>query len=258
MQIELQNVTVELGGDPVLREIDLVLPAGQATVIRGGSGCGKTVLLKTAAGLIPPTRGRVLYDGQDLAALTDRENRRLQTRTGFGFQDAALWANMNLAANLDLPLQAKYPDLDAVARRRRIDDILESFGLSEDLMIRPVALSEGQQKVFSFLRALIPGPEALFLDKPTTGLDGRWINLVLHKLHELRDRGVTLVTVSNNPEVTADLADQLVIVRRGRVLAAGPREEILASSRPEIQEILHDRTGRRFEPDCGEGEVAIP
>jgi len=256
LQIELQNVAVELGGQPILREVDLTLPAGRATAILGGSGCGKTVLLKTVAGLVTPTGGRVLYDGRDLAALTDRENRLLQTRTGFGFQDAALWANMNLASNLDLPLQAKYPDLDTTTRRRRIDDVLEEFDLEMDLTIRPVALSEGQQKVFSFLRALIPGPEVLFLDKPIAGLDGRWADLVLRKLRQLRDQGVTLVTVSSDPEVTTELADQLVILCRGRLLAAGPRKEILASPRPELQAILHDRSGRRFGPDCGESEVA--
>lgn len=247
MRIELQKVTVERGGRRILDGVDAVFEPGRLTVILGRSGAGLTTLLKTAAGLIEPGGGRVLYDGRALADLDARARRTLQTRTGFVFQDAALWANSSLLANLDLPLQAKFPGLGPAARRERIDSALNSFGFAADLKDRPATLSLGQQKVVSFLRALVPDPEALFLDEPTASLDQHWRGTLLRVLDERRRQGATLAAAGHDARLTGTMADRLVVLHEGRVLAAGTRDEVLAAADPLVGAIVNDRieaTGR--------------
>lgn len=241
MRIELQGVSVERKGRTILHEVEATLEPGCMTVILGRSGAGLSTLLKVAAGLIQPTTGRVLYGGRALDTLDSSSQQALQTRTGFMFQDAALWANTSLATNLDLPLQAKFPDLGPAERRRLIDSALNSCGFAADLNIRPAMLSHGQQKVVSFLRALVPGPEALFLDEPMASMDLRWRGILIRILGELREQGVTLAAVSHRAELTRVMADHLVVLHEGRVLASGPADEVRATPDPLVGEILRDQ-----------------
>ena len=238
MRIELRNVDVDLGGQPILRDINLGFEPGQITAVVGRSGCGLSVFLKTAAGLIPPSKGCVLYDDRDLDSLDESEKARLQARTGFMFQDAALWSNMSLASNLDLPLQTKFPDLDEFGRRQRVTDAFEEFGISLDLNQRPVELSQGEQKFMSFLRAVLPEPEAMFLDTPIALLDGSWVEIIMRKLAEMRAAGVVIVLGSHSSHLPVGLADSVVILKQGSVLAADHVQEICKTSDPEIRQIL--------------------
>lgn len=220
MRIELRNVDVELGGRRILHGIDLEFGPGEITAVRGRSGSGLSVLLKTAAGLIAPTTGTVFYDDRGYDSLGEQETTQLQTRTGFMFQDAALWANMSLAANLDLPLRAKFPRQDAAERRRRVTDALERFGVSLDLGKRPVDLSLGEQKFLSFLRAVLPEPEAILLDDPLAGMDDRSAEILLNHLAEMKADGVTVVLGSHGSDTATDLADRHFILDQGSILAA--------------------------------------
>lgn len=258
MRIELQNVNVDLGGKPILRDINLDFSSGQITAILGPSGCGLSVLLKTVAGLIQPSSGAVLYDGVAYSSLDENKRSLLQTRTGFMFQDAALWANMSLAANLDLPLQAKFPQLTGPARRQMVADALDELGVPLDLGKRPVELSLGGQKFASFLRASIPNPEALFLDEPLAWLDHRWAVIIRTKLAELRNRGVLIVLGSHNPHLTLDLSDRLVCLKHGEVLATGDSHELSRSNRPEIRLILDGQIpSSQTEPGTATGGAMV-
>lgn len=213
----MKNVMLELKGRPVLRQVDLVFSPGSLTVIQGRSGAGLSVLLKTAAGLLLPTSGQVLYDGQAYAAMNEKQRQQLQTRTGFVFQDAALWANMSLGANLHLPLQVKHPASSFAERQEKIEEVLQQHGFSVDLNLRPVDLSQGQQKFLAFLRAVIPQPEALFLDDPLAGMDPRWTKTVIRALEQLRSRGVALVLGNHNSLVPRELCDRVVHLEQGRI-----------------------------------------
>ncbi len=216
----MKNVAVELGGRSILNDIDLRFAPGEIVAIRGHSGSGLSVLLKTAAGLLAPTSGGVFYDGHDYGALGERETVLLQTRTGFMFQDAALWANMSLAANLDLPLQAKFPQEGTAARRQRVAVALDDFGISLDLNKRPVDLSLGEQKFLSFLRAALPEPEAILLDDPLAGMDDRSAEILLKHLTVMKTRGAAVVLGSHGSDAAIDLADRLVVLDQGRILVA--------------------------------------
>jgi phospholipid/cholesterol/gamma-HCH transport system ATP-binding protein len=241
MRVELQQVTVERTGQIILDGVDLDLAPGRMSVVLGRSGAGLSTLLKTAAGLLAPADGCVLYDGCDIAMLDARKRRSLQARTGFMFQDAALWANQDLASNFDLPLRVKYPAQSARQRRERIASVLQACGWSISLDRRPVDLSLGEQKMASFLRAVIPGPEVLFLDEPMASLDGHWREILIRRLQEMRSREVTIAAVSQDPSLVADLADEIVILSRGSVLAQAAPAEIARSSDPEIRSIMSQR-----------------
>ncbi len=236
--IELQNVAVELGGQPVLQDINLELQPGKITAILGNSGSGLSVLLKTAAGLIPATRGQVLYDDCNLDSFSERQLRQMQTRTGFVFQDAALWANMDLATNLDLPLTAKFPHLRPQERKQRIEAALQRYDFSVDTKKRPVDISQGQKKFVSFLRATIPEPEALFMDEPTSTMDNSWARKIKDELVSLRAKGTTLILAGNQYQPIFELADHLVILHNGRILDQGESDKMLLSPHPDIQSLL--------------------
>nr|MEE4268656.1 ATP-binding cassette domain-containing protein [Candidatus Krumholzibacteria bacterium] len=222
----MQKVNLDLGGRSILRDINLEFEPGKMTLILGPSGSGVSALLKTAAGLKTPSSGHVLYDGKDYGALNEQEKPRLQTRTGFMFQDAALWANLSIGANLELPLQAKFPRLSKGTRRQMVADRMAEFGVSLDLKKRPVDLSLGEQKFISFLRAVLPDPEALFLDEPVAWLDQHWTDIIMMKLEALRNQGVVIVLGSHNSHFPEDRADRLVILDHGQVKASGNSKEI--------------------------------
>jgi len=217
MRIELRQVSVRYGERTVLEGIDLDLAPGSLAAVVGPTGAGLTTLLKVAAGLVRPTVGAVLHDGQDLADLDEVARRRHQTRTGFMFQDAALWANQTLGANLELPLLARNPAMSAGDRLQRIASALADCGWTAPLDLRPVHLARGEQLMLSFLRAVIPGPDALFLDEPLAGLDGRWRGVLSRRLQQERERGATVLLSSQDPGAVADLAPEIITlaVREG-------------------------------------------
>lgn len=242
MFIELKNITVEMNGKTLLKDINLKLNAGEITAILGPSGSGLSILLKIASGLLFPTSGEVLYDGRSLHSFDAGQLRKLQTRTGFMFQDSALWANRTLAANLELPLLAKSPNLSAAELNRIVQDSLKRFHFGVGIQNRPVDISQGQKKFVSFLRAIIPGPEALFLDEPIAWMDRLWADKVIKELSALRTAGTTIAFASNQFESIFDLADNLVILHSGQITGQGKRDEILQSANPAIRAVLKGKT----------------
>ena len=167
--IQLQGVDVRFGPQAVLRDITLAVPRGQTLAIIGESGCGKTVLLKTIIGLVEPTAGQVLFDGQPMDSFTEQELSRQRTRFGFVFQNAALFDSMTVEQNILFPLVPHEPRSND--KRERMMTLLAEVGLPENaLRKRPAELSGGMRKRVGLARALIMRPEVLLYDEPTTGL----------------------------------------------------------------------------------------
>ncbi len=236
----LDGVSVSYEGEAVLADVTLWFPVRRCTVIMGFSGSGKSTLLKTGAGLVVPDRGSVSILGTDLARSNDREVERLRSRTGFVFQDGALWQNMTLRANIELPLRYHRPDLD----REQIDGIVaqkvEELGARKRLELRPAQVSAGERKVVSFIRALIVDPELVFLDEPTTSVDGERSDLMFRALRTLKERGRTIIAVTHDPRLASQIADNLVVVAHGRVIASGPMREVVRSTDRDVVRVLTD------------------
>lgn len=236
--IELQDVTVFSHDYAVLESVNLTFYKGRSTVIMGPSGSGKSMLLKVAAGIIPPDQGRVLLEGRSLDHLSARSLRAFRGQSGFVFQDAALWANKSIFENLALPLQYHCDRLGPGEVNARVESLLAAMNLEDSPALRPDALSAGERKIVSFLRAISLEPSVLFIDEPTPSIDHQMIARMLRLIHGLHDRGCTIIAVTHDAHLTSMIASDLVVLQAGRVLEAGPIADVRRSPRPEVREIL--------------------
>lgn len=236
--ITVEHATFVRDGFTVLEDVSIAFPAGGATLLVGPSGSGKSTLLKIAAGLFPPDRGKVRFGKIDITGASGEQERRVRRRLGFAFQDAALWQNMSVFQNLALPLQYHFPGMTAEEVRARVDRLVGTFPIRRQLSQRPAALSAGESKIVSFLRALVLDPEVLFFDEPTSFVDGRSAERIVAILAEQRRRGVTLIGISHSAQVTSRLADWLGVIIAGRIRAFGQIAEVARSTDPEIRSVL--------------------
>ncbi len=241
--IDLQDVTVRLGGRDMLRGINLSLLPGKSTVIMGPSGSGKSTLLKTAAGLIPPDSGKVLFRGRDMLGLSETAMMELRKASGFIFQDGALWENKTLAENLALPLEVHFPQMRQEEIQRRVARALERAGLVDSANLRPVRLSGGEKKIGSVLRALITEPSILFMDEPTLSIDHAMEGKVSQMIADVKARGCAIIAVTHDPRLTSTLADRLVVLDAGMVRETGDFDAVKRTRDERTREILSEVLG---------------
>jgi phospholipid/cholesterol/gamma-HCH transport system ATP-binding protein len=236
--IALEEVQLILGGYQALRNVTVGFPEGGSTVIMGPSGCGKSTLLKVAAGLIPPDSGRVLFRGEDIAWFSDRKMTEMRKRNGFVFQDGALWENKTIFDNLALPIQVHFPKVDREEVEHRVNQALERGGLLDSAPQRPAQLSGGERKIASFLRALILEPKWVFLDEPTMSVDHEAAARMQEMIRELKARACTIIAVTHDPQLTSLIADHLVVLDAGAILASGPFDTVKTDADPRVRAIL--------------------
>lgn len=217
----MENIEVVSSGYTILDDLSVVFPEGCTSFIIGKSGSGKSTLLKTLAGLIVPEKGRVMYRGKNMARHSKQEELAFRKSCAFAFQDAALWANESIYNNIALPLALHEPALEKNERDRRIQAAIRRAGYQEAIALRPDALSAGEQKQVSFARCLVLDPQVLFMDEPSASLDEESVDTILSVLKELKAAGRTLIAVSHDPRLIAELADQLVVVADGKVIGSG-------------------------------------
>ncbi|MCK2220329.1 ABC transporter ATP-binding protein [Actinomadura sp. ATCC 31491] len=215
-------------GVTALDDVSIGFAAGTFTAVMGPSGSGKSTLLQCAAGLDRPSSGRVVVDGQDLAALGDRRLTLLRRdRIGFVFQSFNLLPSLTAAQNVALPLRL-------AGRRpghRQVLESLAAVGLAERAGHRPAELSGGQQQRVAIARALVTRPAVLFADEPTGALDAATSREVLRLLRDLVDgQAQTVVMVTHDP-VAAACADRVVFLADGRIYGElrDPRTEEIAT-----------------------------
>jgi phospholipid/cholesterol/gamma-HCH transport system ATP-binding protein len=211
--IELEQLSVRFGRQLVLRDIELKVPRGQTLAIIGESGSGKTVLLKSIIGLVRPTAGRVVFDGQDLAKLGDKQITQQRIRFGFVFQNAALFDSMTVAQNIAFPLR-HHKRLAETDIDRTVLERLDEVGLPRNVVHKkPAELSGGMRKRVGLARALIMNPEVLLYDEPTTGLDPIVSDVINELMIRTRTRyPVTSVVVTHDMKTARKVADRIVMV----------------------------------------------
>jgi phospholipid/cholesterol/gamma-HCH transport system ATP-binding protein len=236
--IELQKVTVNSQEHISLDEVSVAFPKNVSTVIMGASGSGKSMLLKVAAAIIPPDSGRILLNGRNLQRLPPKQLLRFRRSSGFMFQDAALWANKSVFENLALPIRFHYPKSKTDAIEQRIRELLEPMDLLDSLDLRPASLSTGEQKIVSFLRAIVLEPKILFLDEPTPSIDYRMLDKMMGVIKELKDKGCTIIAVTHDAHLTSMIANRLVVLKDGKVLEAAPLSAVRKSKNREVIEVL--------------------
>ena len=241
--IELRGVTITKNDYDVLANVSLRVQRGRSTVIVGPSGSGKSMLLKVAGGIMPPDAGQVLFEGDDLARLPEQHMLAHRRHYGFAFEDSALWQNKSIFENLALPLQVHSPDLPYPLLEQRVFELLGTFGLERTSALRPAELSGGEQKGVSFLRALLLEPYALLMDEPVLGLDHVLAQRMTDRIRSLKQSGCTMVAVTHDAGLTSLIADDLVVLRNGAVVASGPFDEVKTTRDPAVVEILEHVLG---------------
>jgi phospholipid/cholesterol/gamma-HCH transport system ATP-binding protein len=222
----------------VLRGISFALDKGTTLAVMGGSGSGKTVLLRIIAGLIRPDAGQVALFGTRIERMREEAMLPLRRRTGFVFQGAALFDSLSVFENVAYPLR-EHTSLDTGQITERVHRFLSLVGLpgTDDLL--PAELSGGMRKRVGIARALVMEPEVVFFDEPTAGLDPTNARLVAELIAELRT-GVcdTAIVVTHDTEFADMVADRIAILHRGRFADIGTPAEIHRSTSPDVQKFL--------------------
>ncbi|HWB13544.1 MAG TPA: ABC transporter ATP-binding protein [Pirellulales bacterium] len=251
--LETRDLCVNFGRQPVLREIALQVPRGQTLAVIGESGCGKTVLLKTLIGLVPPTKGTVAFDGRDLASLDERELNHQRIRYGFVFQQAALFDSMTVAQNVAFPLRQHTEKLDEEIRET-VAQRLAEVGLPDTVMNKkPAELSGGMRKRVGLARALVMNPEIILYDEPTTGLDPIMSDVINELIVRTRERNpVTSVVVTHDMTTAHKVADRVVMLFPLSRLRKGERQIIFDGSPHELDEADDPRVTQFVKGQAGE------
>jgi phospholipid/cholesterol/gamma-HCH transport system ATP-binding protein len=236
--VEVQNIRKSFDRNEVLRGLSFQLHRGVTLAVMGGSGSGKTVLLRIIDGLVRPDSGRVALFGTAIEHLREEHMLPLRRRTGFVFQGAALFDSLSVFENVAYPLR-EHTALSVGEITDRVHRFLFLVGLpgTDDLL--PAEISGGMRKRVGIARALVMEPEVVFYDEPTAGLDPTNARLVAELIAQLR-AGVcdTAVVVTHDVEFAQMVADQMAILHQGRFADMGSPAEIQRSANPDVQRFL--------------------
>lgn len=227
--LEVRNLTKRFGDKTVLDGVSLRVERGETVVIIGGSGCGKTTLARLMIGLDRPTSGEILFDGVDLASLSERELTPLRSRFGMVFQRAALLDSLTVFDNVAFPLREE-TDLDEDAIRERVRQLLEELDIGQAAEKLPGELSGGMAKRVGIARAMATQPELLVCDEPTSGLDPITSRTVDGLIEQMRERFfVTSIVVTHDMVTAYEIADRVVLLARGKIVANDTPERVFRS-----------------------------
>lgn len=241
-KLRIRGLKKAFGPKHVLDGIDLDIPAGTSLVVIGGSGSGKSVLIKCILGLIEPDDGVIELDGKNLLAMDREARERAVTTMGMLFQNGALFDSLPVWENVAFGLLARH----RVARRdarKRADEVLAQVGLAASVGdLWPSELSGGMQKRVGLARAIAAAPDLLFFDEPTTGLDpimGAVIDgLIVDVVKRL---GSTAIAITHDMASAARIADSVAMLHKGRIIWQGGPETLMASGNPIVDQFTHGR-----------------
>jgi phospholipid/cholesterol/gamma-HCH transport system ATP-binding protein len=228
-QVRIRGIEKTFGKHQVLRGIDLDVDRGRINIIIGGSGQGKSVLMKHLMGLLKPDAGHIWVDGEDVVPLDDFELNRVRKKFGMLFQYAALFDSLTVEENVAFPLVEH-----TTMSKREIHDLvistLATLGLKNVEKKYPAEISGGMRKRVGLARALVLKPEILLYDEPTTGLDPIATKNVDDMIRDIsKETGVTSVVISHDMASTFRIADRISMLHEGRIVATGTPDEILCS-----------------------------
>jgi phospholipid/cholesterol/gamma-HCH transport system ATP-binding protein len=238
--IKLENVAKSFGSNHVLRGVNLEVPKGQSMVVIGGSGTGKSILLKCVLGLVKPDGGLITLDGQDVARA---EREAFLGRFGMLFQGGALFDSLRVWENVAFrllrgPLKRPKAEARAIAVEK-----LRRVGLGPQTAdLFPAELSGGMQKRVGLARAIAAEPEIIFFDEPTTGLDPIMAGVINDLIREIvTEMGATAITITHDMTSVRAIADRVAMLHGGVIRWSGPVAEMDATSDPYVQQFIHGR-----------------
>ncbi len=241
-KISIHGLKKSFGPKLVLDGIDLDIGVSESMVVIGGSGTGKSVMVKCILGLIEPDAGSIKIDGQEIVGLPGTEREKLMAKFGMLFQGGALFDSLPVWENVAFGLiQGRGID------RQRAKEIalakLANVGLGPEVgELRPSELSGGMQKRVGLARAIATEPEIIIFDEPTTGLDPIMADVINDLIIQcVRDLGATAVSITHDMASVRKIADRIAMIYKGRIIWSGRKDEIDRSGNPYVDQFIHGR-----------------
>jgi phospholipid/cholesterol/gamma-HCH transport system ATP-binding protein len=249
LKIGISDLHKRFGAKQVLAGVDLDVAEGESVVVIGGSGTGKSVLLKCVLGLLEPDRGSILIDGQEVVGLGRRAREQIMHKFGMLFQSAALFDSLPVWENVAFGL-LNIEKLGRAEAKERAIETLREVGLGADVAdLWPAELSGGMRKRVGLARAIATQPEILFFDEPTTGLDPIMADVINELIaRSVRQLGATAISITHDMASARKIADRIAMLYQGRIIWQGPVAQIDHSGNPYVEQFIHGR---------GEGPIKL-
>ena len=247
--LELRDVVKSFGTNHVLRGVDIDVARGRSLVILGGSGSGKSVMLKNALGLMTPDSGKVVFDGDDVTHAEGREREAMRARVGMLFQSGALFDSLTVWENVAFRLIHSEGVKRAQARERAIETLRKVHLGASVADLRPAELSGGMQKRVGLARAIITGPDLIFFDEPTTGLDPITADAINDLIIEqVKALGAAAISITHDMASARKIADEIAMLYEGRIIWRGPASEIDRSGNDHVDQFVNGRAHGPIQP----------
>jgi len=243
--IQLQNISLQFEGRPVLKEVSLNFEKGKISVILGPSGAGKSTILKAILGLVELSAGRILISGQDIYAMPENELLKVRRKIGMVFQGNALFDSLSVEDNVSYFLRYNTP-LQEPEIAERVKSILSFVNLDNTQKMFPDQLSGGMKKRLAIARALAAGPDIILFDEPTTGLDPINTKAILSLIEKLKSLGTTAIIVTHILNDAIAIGDSLTVINDGIIVETGNIKKIMESGDPFIKEFFHELSNYKY------------
>lgn len=240
--IEVKNFAKSFEGHAVHRRVSFQLKKGECLGLIGGSGVGKSVILRSLIGLEKPDEGQIFFEGQDITKLSENELIPVRKKVAYVFQNGALFDSMSVYNNLAYPLR-EHTDLTETQIRERIQNQLAEFGLAEAIAKYPAELSGGMQKRVGLARAIILGPKVVLYDEPTAGLDPYNTVKIQEMILRLKDKGVSSIFVTHDMPSAFAVCDRFALLMNGIVQEEATRMQAELSKEGLIHQFIQGVQG---------------
>ncbi|MVN90886.1 ABC transporter ATP-binding protein [Mucilaginibacter aquatilis] len=236
--IEIQDIYKTFGDNEVLKGITATFEAGKNNLIIGGSGSGKTTLLKCIVGLHEPTKGKVIFNGEDFTAMNFEERVPIRKQIGMLFQNSALFDSMTVEENIIFPLNL-FTDMSKSEKLDRANFCLERVNLKDKNKLFPSELSGGMKKRVGIARAIAMEPKYLFVDEPNSGLDPKTSIVIDELINELtQEYKITTVIVTHDMNSVMGIGDHIIFLHQGKKAWEGTNKDIAHTDNQELNDFV--------------------
>jgi len=236
--INVVGLSKAFGSKVVLSNVNLSVKAGESLAVMGGSGTGKTVLLRHIMGLLEPDKGFVTIEGKKVQGLDRKELFEVRKKIGMCFQMAALFDSMTVEDNVAFALR-RHTNMTNTQITNRVNECLDMVGMKNTQKLKPVELSGGMKRRVGFARAIALKPKILLFDEPSTGLDPVMTDVIGRIIIGLKQElGITSITVTHDLKSAFAIADRIALLFRGECIACEPPDKFQANQNPVVQQFL--------------------
>jgi phospholipid/cholesterol/gamma-HCH transport system ATP-binding protein len=240
--ISYSHVKKAFGKKRIYDDLNLDIEKGETITVIGGSGTGKSVMLKCLIGLMYPDDGEVLFDGRDVTQMTETELRDVRRRISMVFQGAALFDSLSVGENIAYPLHEQMPDMTPDQVRDRVAKVLQMVNLPGIEAMKPSDLSGGMKKRVGLARAIVMQPEVILWDEPTTGLDPISTRIIDDLIVSMKKQlGCTSIVVTHDMDSAFRVSDRMAMLARRRIVESGTVAQMKASRNPDVRAFFDAR-----------------